>query len=80
MNPGIRLCFLGGCVLVAALVSPHSARVASEDLLGPYACPSAEGSGLDLANAVSVEVPLVHEDSSGDVHRDADSEIAHDAP
>lgn len=80
MTPGIRLSLLGGCVLVAALVSPYSARVVTEDLLGPYALPCVAACETDLANAVSVEAQIVHEDSHGDVHGDADPETAHDAP
>lgn len=80
MSPGFRLSLLGGCVLVAALVSPYSARVVTEDLLGPYALQRVDASETDLANAVYLDVPSVPEDPHGDARGDADHETAHDAP
>lgn len=77
MKPGFRLTLLGGCVLVAALVCPHTARVAVEDWLGPYSSHS-EAHDADFAH-----VPLIQldaEDYARDVDGDADSESAHDAP
>lgn len=77
MNASLRLTLLGGCVLVAALVSPHSARVVTEDLLGPYASNGADEPALDLAHYEAVDSI---EDTTGDADGDADPESAHDAP
>jgi len=77
MNPGCRLTLLGGCVLVAALVCPHTARIAGEDWLGPYV------THLDAHDTDFAHVPLIPsdaEDFARDVDGDDDSESAHDAP
>jgi len=71
------LALLGGCVLVAALVCPHAARVAVEDWIGPYAL------RFDAHDTDFAHVPLIivgEEDFDRDVYRDADYESAHDAP
>jgi hypothetical protein len=74
MKPGLRLALLAGCVFVAALVSPGAARVAVEDVLGPYrAC--AAGGALLGAHATTALEP-VHRDD----HGDARPQIALDAP
>ncbi len=76
MKAGCRLTLLSGCVLVAALVCPETARVVLEDLIGPYAV---RGDALDTDFA---HVPLIQdeEDFARDVDGDADFESAHDAP
>ncbi|MCY2960727.1 MAG: hypothetical protein NTY35_11225 [Planctomycetota bacterium] len=80
MNPGFRLALLGGCVLVAALVSPHSARVVTEDVLGPYALRRAVAGETDLARSVPVEGQNSPEALHDDAHGDHHPEDAHDAP
>lgn len=80
MSPGVRLALLAGCVVVAALVCPSMARVAGEDLLGPYAPKGSYASGTALANAASAVNPVDEEEMHGDAHGDADPEAAHDAP
>ncbi len=80
MKPGLRLALLVGCVAVAALVSPTSARVVLEDLVGPHAlrpetsCEfAADGAGI----ASSESSP---EDSEEIARNVVDLEAGHDAP
>jgi len=95
MIPAMRLALLGGCVIVTALVSPTSARVVTEDLLGPHALRPASALGVDLARIANEELAAFAEATSdeelGGVDDDAvevlasegghaDFEAGHDAP
>ncbi|MBL8861486.1 MAG: hypothetical protein JNK02_05685 [Planctomycetes bacterium] len=63
MKPVPRLLLLLGCVLVAALVCPGAARVAAEDLFGPYAEDhDAAGELLADAGLLDVQHPTHHAD------------------
>jgi hypothetical protein len=81
MSPAARLFFLAGCVAIAAAASPLCARVAVEDILGPYAQvvpPRVADARSERAAAEEIEVVLETNafESTGD-HAD---ELDHDAP
>lgn len=80
MNPGARLALLVGCVLVAALVCPSTARVAVEDVLGPYAERVDGGSPTAAVATVCFVTTTDSEEESGDARGDADPEATHEAP
>jgi len=86
MNPTARLFLLAGCVAIAAAASPLCARVAVEDLLGPYAQVSQQRvSDVRSPRPVAGEIEVVIEDVvlEGvpiDSRFDLADESAHDAP
>jgi hypothetical protein len=95
MIPAMRLALLGGCVIVTALVSPTSARVVTEDLLGPNALRPASADGVDLAR-IGIDELAAFVEATSDDEQDAveqggveqgadervwvDHEAGHDAP
>ena len=86
MNPVARLCFLAGCVAIAAAASPLCARVAVEDFLGPYA--QAPAPRVADARAVRAEVgeievgefEVVLETTALESTGDHADDLEHDAP
>lgn len=80
MNPTLRLALLGGCVLVAALVSPTSARVFVEDLLGPRALRPASSDEVVTAQSASLAFEVSTLDSEASAENAWHHEAGHDAP
>lgn len=80
MNPTLRLALLGGCVLVAALVSPTSARVFVEDLLGPHALRPANSDEVVTAQSASLAFEVSTLDSEAIPENAWHHEAGHDAP
>lgn len=80
MIPLVRLALLGGCVIVTALVSPTSARVLTEDLLGSHALQPASDIASDTARVEAIEWAAFAEASEEDGRIPADPEAGHDAP
>ncbi len=80
MTPTLRLALLGGCVLVAALVSPTSARVFVEDLLGPHALRPASTDEVVTAHSAPLAFEVQSEDSEAIAENAWHHEAGHDAP
>ena len=81
MNPVARLFFLVGCVAIAAAASPLCARVAVEDLLGPYAqVPASRVSDARTERPAADEIEVVLETTAFESTGDHADELDHDAP
>lgn len=80
IHPTLRLALLGGCVLVAALVSPTSARVFVEDLLGPHALRPASTDEVVTAYTSTIAFEAPFEDSEAITEGAWHHEAGQDAP